>query len=114
MADLSPIQLPSTADVAYDILRKQIMVGRFSPNDQLNLNKLETDLDVSRTPLKIALTRLQSEGLVIVHPRRGTYVAELTARDIRECFELRMALEAYSLRTAFQPQNQENVAELIE
>lgn len=50
-------------------------------------------LGVSRTPVKEALGRLSSEGLIDIHPRRGTFVAQITADDIRENFEVREALE---------------------
>jgi DNA-binding GntR family transcriptional regulator len=103
---LNPIQLPSVADMVYDILRKQILHGHLLPNQQLNLNKLEIELAVSRTPLKIALARLQNEGLVEIHPRRGTYVTQFSAVDIRECFDLRIAILAQSLRSTFKPHNQ--------
>lgn len=102
----TPIQLPSVSDVVYDILRKQILHGHWLPNQQLNLSRLENELAVSRTPLKVALARLQNEGLVQIHPRRGTYVTQFTEADIRYCFELRIALEAEALRSAFEPRNQ--------
>ncbi|NWF70801.1 MAG: GntR family transcriptional regulator [Chloroflexi bacterium] len=105
ISTLYPIQLPSVADVVYDVLRKQILHGHLVPNQQLNLNKLESELAVSRTPLKMALARLQNEGLVEIHPRRGTYVTQFREVDIRECFELRIALEAQALRHTFAPHN---------
>lgn len=110
---LSPIQLPNVSDVVYEILRKQILDSKFMPGEQLNLRELELQLDVSRTPLKAALARLQVDGLVSVHPRRGTYVTRFTGRDIEESFELRIALEAQALRHAFKPHNQARVQELI-
>jgi DNA-binding GntR family transcriptional regulator len=110
---LGPIQLPTVSDVVYEVLRKQILHGQLTPDRPLNLSQLESLLDVSRTPLKMALARLQNEGLVQIHPRRGTYVKQFTAVDIRECFELRIALEAQSLRYAFEPRNQALIKEII-
>lgn len=110
---LPPIRLPNVTDVVYDVLRRKIIDGNFAPGQQLNLKKLEDQLDVSRTPLKSALARLQTEGLVSVHPRRGTYVMEYEKRDIEECFEVRIALEAQALRHAFEPRNKDKLQEII-
>lgn len=110
---LSQIQIPSVADAVYDVLRRQILHGHLSPREQLNLTKLETDLSVSRTPLKMALARLQNEGLIAIQPRRGTFVAHFTELDIRECFELRIALEAEALRSVFEPYNAEQLADIV-
>lgn len=110
--NLNPIQLPSVTDLVYDVLRKGIMAGELAPNQQLNLNQLEAELEISRTPLKLALSRLQNEGLVEIHPRRGTYIRTYSEDDIRECFELRIALEAEALRVAFAPHNAALLSEI--
>lgn len=108
-----PIQLPNVSRVIYDELRRRILHRQFAPGQQLNLREMETQLDVSRTPLKLALERLQLEGLVVIHPRRGTFVATFSADDIRQCFDLRIALEAQALRRAFEPHNRPALNELI-
>ncbi|RMF80116.1 MAG: GntR family transcriptional regulator [Chloroflexi bacterium] len=110
---LSPIELPSVSDVIYRELKQRILNREFSPGQKLNLNQLEAQLDVSRTPLKSALARLQIEGLVEIHPRRGTYISEFSKQDIVECFELRIALEAQTLRYAFADDNQALLAQIL-
>ncbi|MBK9123517.1 MAG: GntR family transcriptional regulator [Chloroflexi bacterium] len=117
MADetsLDQIQLPSVASLVYDAVRREILLGRLAQNEQLNLSKLEQQLGVSRTPLKMALSRLEEEGLIEISPRRGTYVRAFSERDIRECYELRIALEVYALRHVFEPQNAAILAEITE
>lgn len=111
--DFAPIHLPNVSRVIYDELRRRILHRQFAPGQQLNLREMEAQLDVSRTPLKLALERLQLEGLVVIHPRRGTYVATFSAEDIHECFDLRIALEAQALRRAFEPHNREALDELV-
>lgn len=108
------IQLPSIASVVYDVIRREILYGRLAQNQQLNLTKLEKQLGVSRTPLKMALSRLEDEGLIEISPRRGTFVRTFSGRDIHECFELRIALETYALRAAFEPHNAPLLAEIID
>lgn len=110
---LTPIQLPNVATVVYERLRHQILGGTLRPGQQLNIREIETQLHVSRTPLKLALERLQVEGLVTIHPRRGTYVTIFSPQDLRECFEIRIALEAQALRATFEPQNRDRLDELI-
>jgi DNA-binding GntR family transcriptional regulator len=112
--ELKPVEVPNVSDVIFDQLRQHIVHGKFSPGDQLNLNQLEEQLNVSRTPLKTALVRLESEGLVIIHARKGTFIAQLGASDIQECFEVRMALEAQAIRHAFEEHNQARISQLIE
>lgn len=111
---LGQIQLPSVASVVYDVIRREILHGRLAQNQQLNLNRLGQQLGVSRTPLKMALSRLLEEGLVDIHPRRGTYVKTFSESDIRECFDLRIALEAHALRRAFEPENAGLLGEIID
>ncbi len=110
---LSPIQVPNVNQVVYEVLRGNILSRRFAPGQQLNLRDLEEQLEVSRTPLKIALERLQIDGLISVHPRRGTYVTTFDATDIKECFQARIALEAEALRHIFAAHNREMLRYLI-
>ncbi|MEM7797711.1 MAG: GntR family transcriptional regulator [Chloroflexota bacterium] len=80
-------------DEVYDYLRQQILTLSFPPGYRFDLNKLEKELGISRTPLNVALYRLESEGLVKVRPRRGTFVTPLSARNIAESFDVRLMLE---------------------
>jgi len=75
--DLQPVSLPKLNDVVYELLRERILRYDFAPGQRLDLPELEAMLQISRTPLKNALTRLEVEGLVEVQPRRGTFVAGL-------------------------------------
>ncbi len=111
---LTPIQLPNVATVVYEQLRRQILGGALRPGQQLNIRQIEAQLGVSRTPLKLALERLQVEGLVSIHPRKGTFVTIFSPHDLRECFEVRIALEAQALRSAFDVQNRALLAELTD
>lgn len=92
---LSPVFLPNLNDVVYGLLRERILHYDFVPGQRLDLTELETSLEVSRTPLKNALTRLEAEGLVEIHPRRGTFVAPLNAEKLDEAYKIRSAFELY-------------------
>src|SRR5512134_3894147 len=77
----------------YDELRTRILTRREPSGAKLSLHALATELGVSRSPVHHALTRLVSEGLLTVRPRRGYYVAPITARAVAEGYDVRLALE---------------------
>lgn len=90
--DIAPIQLSSATDAVYDILRQQILNGRLAPGQRLDMPQLEKQLGVSRSPLKDAINRLASDGVVEVQSRRGTFVTPLSDQRLRENFEVRAVL----------------------
>lgn len=77
----------------YDELRARLLTRRHAPGAKLSLHALASELGVSRTPVHHALTRLVSEGLLSVKPRRGYYVTPVTAQALGEGYEVRLALE---------------------
>lgn len=86
----------------YNLVRERILSGNsgFTPGARLSLDTMADELGVSVTPVKEALKRLQSEGLVILEPRRGSFVATLTEEEIEEIIQVRQGLEmlAFALR----------------
>ncbi len=80
-------------DEVYDYLRKNIINHNFPPGFRFDLKKLEQQLKISRTPLKVALHRLESEGLVKIKPRSGTFVTPLDIKNVAESFDVRILLE---------------------
>lgn len=95
LAQLERVDIPNLNEVVYNTLRQAILRYDFVPGQRLNLNELENHLQVSRTPLKNALTRLEIEGLVQVHPRRGTFITEISAQKFDEDYKIRSAYELY-------------------
>ncbi len=93
--DLQPDTLVTLSNTVYDLLRQDILNQRFHPGEQLDLKVLEVEFQVSRTPLKDALTLLQNEGLVDVQPRRGTFIAIVDSARLEENYKIRSALELY-------------------
>ena len=96
---LSPIKLDSyqpLREVVCESLREAIRKGVLRPGERIMEIKLAEELGVSRTPVREAIRKLELEGYVIMMPRRGTYVASMSIRDINEIFEIRTALESLS------------------
>lgn len=85
-----------------DAIRAEIIEGRVRPGDRLHVGHLAEQFDVSPTPVKQALGRLATEGLVEFRPRGGAYVTSLASRDIDEILEIREMIEQYAARQALQ------------
>lgn len=92
---LQAINPTNLNDIVYDLLRERILNHDFIPGQRLDLGKLEDALQISRTPLKNALTRLEVEGLVEIQPRRGTFVSIISAEKLDEAYKIRSAFELY-------------------
>jgi DNA-binding GntR family transcriptional regulator len=84
----------------YDELRERILTRREPSGAKLSLHALAEELGVSRSPVHHALTRLVSEGLLIVKPRRGYYVTPVTARAVAEGYDVRLGLELLAAERA--------------
>lgn len=78
---------------AYGRLKEEIRTARMPPGFQATEPEIALRLGMSRTPVREALIRLQSEGLVELIPRRGARVLPLRADDMREIYEVLSALE---------------------
>ncbi len=83
-------------------LRDELLSGSFRPGQQLRLNQLSQNFDVSLSPLREALSRLAAEGLVIAHDQRGYQVAPVSLKNHREITDLRVMLEPYALRASIE------------
>lgn len=88
------------SDTAYAALLDQIQSGALRPGAVLGEVQQAKLLGVSRTPLREALGRLVSDGLVVQQSPRVTVVTDIRADDIRELFEIRRALEETAARLA--------------
>ena len=85
-------------DKAYYAIKNKILRCQYENNGFLNENALMQELEVSRTPIREALTRLEQEGLVTVLPKKGVLVKPLTISEINESFEARMLLEPFIIK----------------
>jgi DNA-binding GntR family transcriptional regulator len=83
-----------------EMVRESIIDGRIRPGERLVEPDLASRLGVSRTPLREALLQLDSEGFVVVTPRRGAVVSELSIDDARETYLVKGALESLAARLA--------------
>ena len=84
----------------YDELRARILTRQEPAGAKLSLHALADEIGVSRSPVHHALTRLVSEGLLTVRPRRGYYVTPVTVRAVAEGYDVRLALELLAAERA--------------
>lgn len=83
------------------VLTESILDGAIEPGTQLLEMDLQRQLGVSRSPLREAFRDLEKMGLVVILPRRGAFVKEITARDVQENFPVRGNLEGLAARLAY-------------
>ncbi len=94
MKKLNSIKPVSLRDQVFEEIQRAILEKRLNPGDHIREQELTKLLNVSRTPVREALVLLERDGLVDISPNRGCFVREFNERDIREIFELRIALES--------------------
>ncbi|ANS26344.1 GntR family transcriptional regulator [Rhodococcus opacus] len=83
----------SKGDVAYSELRRLILSGELAPGSRLAQYELADSLKMSITPLREAIRRLSSEGLVEMDSHRDVRVAQMSAQEARQLFEVRLSLD---------------------
>lgn len=91
--DLRPVRRRSTVEFIAEELRQAITSGSLEPGDQLGEADLAEHFEVSRGPLREAMQRLVSEGVLHAIANRGVFVNELTLDDVRDVYRTRSVIE---------------------
>lgn len=102
----------SASERAYDLLRRQILSCDLEPGAELREASVADQTGFGRTPVREALRRLVSEGLVEVRPRKGYRVTPITLDDVQHVFELRLLLEPAAVEFAIARSTDEELAAL--
>jgi DNA-binding GntR family transcriptional regulator len=85
------------SDAAYQIIKERIISQEYPPGQRLNIKEISIQLGISITPLKKAVDQLALEDLIVILPRSGTFVTDLSLEEISEAFDLRIAVEVYCI-----------------
>lgn len=96
-------------DVVFNTLRQEILTGKLKPGERLMEIHLANKLGVSRTPIREAIRKLELEGLVIMIPRRGAEVAQISWKSLKDVLEVRRALDALAIELACERMVQEDL-----
>jgi DNA-binding GntR family transcriptional regulator len=97
---LEPLSETLLGARAYRALWEDIVRGRIDFGAQLRPDAIAEQLDISVTPVREALHRMERDGLILKLPYRGWFVREFTEQEVRELYEMRAALESFSVGRA--------------
>ena len=104
-------------EVVYDRLKMQILEGRIVPGTRMMEVSLAEEMDVSRTPVREAIRMLETDGLVVIEPRRGAYASEISVHDMIDTLTVRETLESLAASIAavnIKPEEIELLREMLE
>lgn len=98
---MKKIRIPENlTSMAYRAIKDYILDGRLDENTRLTEEFLSQRLGISKSPVREALTRLESERLIQIEPRRGAYLRKFSIKEIGDLYDLREALEVYAVGKA--------------
>lgn len=84
----------------YQILKERLINCVYEPGTMLNEAQLATDLGLSRTPVREAISRLEMDGFIKIIPKKGIYVSDIQLSDVLQIFQARYEIEPVALRMA--------------
>lgn len=105
-------QLTTKSELAYNSVRQKILSGEFAPGSVINQATLARTIGISTTPLREALRRLKTEGLVELDAHRDARVTELKAEEARDLLEMRRSLDPLAASLAAQRRTKADIAEI--
>jgi DNA-binding GntR family transcriptional regulator len=85
---------------AYESIKELILSGALRPLERITEEEVAEKMQLSRTPVREAFGLLAAEGLIVVIPKRGSFVSELSVNDILEIYQIRAPLECMAVRSA--------------
>lgn len=100
-------------NTAYGMIKKMIIKHELVPGEVLSENILADSLQMSRTPIREALKMLQMDDLVVAVHGSGTYVKDVSEKELRDLFAVRIALECLSAETAVNFVDNQLIDELL-
>jgi DNA-binding GntR family transcriptional regulator len=91
---------PNLTEQAYQSVKRQLLNGAFPEGHKLTEEYLSSALGISKSPVREALMRLESEGLISIEARRGAYVRKFSATEVHDLYDVRALLEVHAVRIA--------------
>ncbi|MCL2380989.1 MAG: GntR family transcriptional regulator [Treponema sp.] len=107
------IQKPiTTTEFAYNTIKDWIITGRCTPGEHINQDDFAKTMGVSRIPIRSALDKLAAEGLVVIQPRKGAIVTQISVDNLTNIFNLRCYLEPIAVLEAMEKSSPEEIRAL--
>lgn len=99
-------------EIVYEQLKMQILTGKITPGTRMMEVDLADNMGVSRTPVREAIRKLEKEGLVVIEPRRGAYVSDISVKEMVDTLVVREDMEGLAAFLASQTITGEEIEEL--
>ncbi len=96
----------------YHLIKNAIMKRQIAPGNQLFENAIAEKVNASRTPIRSAITKLESEGLVNIVPNKGAFIVQPTIEEMIQAFEMRKALEEMAVQKGFSNLGENEITQL--
>ena len=106
------LNIISLREQVYQYLSNQIQTGELRPGSVIRLDKLSRELEVSKTPTKEAIIKLECEGFVEILPRRGIVVKKLTYQEIKDLYEIIGSLESTVILSVFDQISKQHITKM--
>jgi DNA-binding GntR family transcriptional regulator len=90
----------AATDDAYAFTKERILDGRFAGGELISEGDVSTGVGLSRTPVREAFLRLESEGFLRLYPKRGALVVPVSASDVHSVMETRLLIERFAIEKA--------------
>lgn len=95
------IKIPnSLTALAHQHIKEYLLSGKLGSGERITEEYIAGQLGISKSPIREALNRLETEGLIRIEPRRGAFLRSFDTKDVRELYDLREALETHAVLTA--------------
>ncbi|CAM5214912.1 GntR family transcriptional regulator OS=Ureibacillus acetophenoni OX=614649 GN=SAMN05877842_102529 PE=4 SV=1 [Ureibacillus acetophenoni] len=101
-------------DIAYEKIKEKVVLGEINSSNYLSENELVRMLNMSRTPIRAALQRLENEGYLKVFPNLGIKIEDLSIKDALNLHEYRNVIECFSLKKLLNSSQANAYCELLE
>lgn len=97
---MSKINAKTVQEAVYEELLKSILSGKIRPGDKLTIEEIADSMDVSTTPVRVALKKLEAGNFIKIGKNRRISVSEISIENLKEIFEIRLMLELYAVEHA--------------
>lgn len=94
------IRYDTVRNQVYNCIRQNIAVGYYKPGDRLNEQQIADELQVSRSPVREAIKQLTGDGFVVYIPNKGSFVKQLTIKELNDMYDMRVMIESYAIEKA--------------